>query len=829
MKFLRTAVCVVLVCCGVSRGYAQTAPVTPLSKVDSVPALSKVDSVPANLKKQLRAKEAQLLSPVKKVGIPGDSMALKQVGQAGSQLKQAGKQQMDSVLGIVKSPLAQLQQPVKLFEGQKPVTVNQLNAEADYTYFQDTAGLGLGVFKNMSGFFGYTVNYGVSLGGLPFTASVRENNGVNTLNYTPFQNFYQFNFNHEQYLQTLRNKLMEKLSPEVLMNSALSRVSVIRKNYETELNGEVNGIQQDYAKTYKSTVALPSGATNLGNSDMGALRTQLMPGDSIQKYQKDMTRLQDMISKNQGQPPTKDSSYQSTLASTKRFETLEKIYTRIAAYRKKFQDNPIVKQLLSTSALSPNGIKAYLSDPKNLSQVLDDQASMSAFQQLFVNINKLDLGQNAVQQGELNVQNVVNTGANTEFQNKSTTVGMIYGQNNSPNNWQQAGLTSQVTNEYSNLTGFKLGSGTGSKLDESISFDMFHMSNTGSLGQSGASYLPVAPSQDGAMSLHTGYQFSPKQTITLDLSKSFGSYSQTSGPDTSAGGKLPSGSVFNGAGKSNFAGILNYTGEIFKTDIKVYIKKVGLGYYNPGNALLHSGETELGLGLSRKFLDNKLTVKYEGDYRKQVYDPYGNYVYTAFDDKLQVGYKIDRNDKVNLTYQRSDYQSDFYGLAPVFGLNSRLQLDASYRFVVDGKKVMNNTTISRSETDIPLSTGGDYIDHSTLVTSTSTFTAGKNPLSLTVLANISDNNSYYFNTSMYSVEANYPYTLPGWPRMSSGIGYYDNEGWNKQVGVRQQVSAVLQKKITLDLQLSYRKAVEIVQSALANQLFVTAMVRYNFK
>src|SRR5580692_2497583 len=98
MKFLRTAACVVLVCCGVSRGYAQTAPAT------SVTPLTKVDSVPANLKKQLQAKETQLTAPVKKL-VPGDSMALKQVGQAGSQLKQDGKQQLDSVLGIVKSPL----------------------------------------------------------------------------------------------------------------------------------------------------------------------------------------------------------------------------------------------------------------------------------------------------------------------------------------------------------------------------------------------------------------------------------------------------------------------------------------------------------------------------------------------------------------------------------------------------------------------------------------------------------------------------------------------------------------------------------------------------
>jgi hypothetical protein len=750
----------------------------------------------------------------------------------------------DSVLGIVKSPLAQLQQPVKLFEGSKPVAINKISATAEYTYFQDPYGVEPGVFQGITGIMSYSVDYGVAFSGMPFTMSVRENNGINSLNYTPFQNFYKFNFNHEQYLQTLRNKLLEKLSPEALMNSALRRVNIIRNNYETELKGEITRTQQEYVKTYKSTVTVPAGATNLSATDMGALRTQLMPADSIRNYQKEMTRLQDMIDKRNSTGPAsnpgasagagnaagQDSAYQATLANVRRYETMEQIYNKIVAYRKKFMDNPLVKQLLSQSSYSPGAMKTYLSDPKNLSQVLDDQTSLSTMQRLFVNIKQLDLGQNAVQSGELNVQNVINTGANTEFQNRTSSVGVIYGQNNTVNNWQQAGLTSQVT-QYTNLTGFKLGTGTGSPVNESISFDFFQLNNApGGAGQTGSSWLPVAPHQDGAITLNTGFQLGPQHTVTLELSKSFGSY-QNSGTD-SAGtviSKEPGGSVFNGAGKANYAAILNYTGTLLKTDIKLYAKKVGLGYYNPGNPLLHSGETELKLSLARRLLKQKLTLKYEGDYRRQVFDPYSNFTYTAWSGKLQAGYKIDKYDKVNLTYQRSDYQSDFYGQLPAYGLSSRLQLDGACRFVLDGNRVMNNITISRQQTDIPLTIGGNYLDNSLLITNTSTFTVHKNPLSVTILSNTSNNNSYYFNTSLFSTEANYGYVLPGWPRMSSGLGYYYNEGWNVQAGVRQQVSAIIQKKISLDFLVSYKKAIRVIQTALANQLFVNANMHYTFK
>lgn len=831
MKLLPLIVCLLSACCGLLPARAQVGQPSPIAKVDSIPA---------NLNKQLHKAGTQLAAPMKQLSVPGDSTALKQV-------KQVGQQQMDSIPGIVKSPLAQLQQPVKIFEGSKPIAVNKISATAGYTYYQDP----YGVFQEMTGIMSYSVDYGVSLSSMPFTMSLRENNGISSLNYTPFQNFYKFNFNQDQYLQTLRNNLLQKLSPEALMNSALSRVTIIRNNYEVELKGEITRMQQEYAKTYKSTVTVPAGATNLSSSDMGALRTQLMPADSIQKYQKEMARLQEMIDQRNsvGQVPNggtgtipggpagssantsgRDSAYQATLANVKRYETTEQMYNKIVAYRKRFMDNPLVKELLSTSSLSPTAMKAYLSDPRNLSKVLDDQTSLSTMQRLFVDIKQLNLGQNAVQSGELNIQNVINTGANTEFQNRTSNVGVIYGQNNAVNNWQQAGLTSQVT-QYTNLTGFKMGTGTGSPVNESISFDFFQLNHVPTrAGETGSSYLPVAPHQDGAITLNTGFQITPQHTVTLELSKSFGSY-QNSGTD-SAGtviNKQPGGSVFNGAGKANYAAILNYTGALLKTDIRLYAKKVGLGYNNPGNPLLHSGETELKLGLARRLLKQKLTLKYEGDYRRQVFDPYGNFIYTAWSEKVQAGYKIDKYDKINLTYQRSDYQSDFYGQLPFYGLSSRLQLDGAYRFVLDGNKVTNNIVISRQQTDIPLATGGNYIDNSLLITNTSTFAVHKNPISITILSNTSNNNSYYFNTSMFSTEVNYAYTIPGWPRMSSGLGYYYNEGWNVQAGIRQQVSAIIQKKISLDFQVSYKKAIEVIQTALANQLFVNVNAHYTFK
>jgi hypothetical protein len=782
-----------------------------------------LDSLPVSLQKEVKAVDTHLLAPFKQVEkVPGDSVLLKGLGGT-------ARGEWNGLLATAKSPFQGLTGGVKLFEGSTPFSVSKLSAEANYSYFQDTSSMGLGLFHSMGGAVGYNISYAVSLENMPFNMSILENNGINTFDYTPFRNFYKFNFDHDQYVQTLRAKAMEKINPAVLMNSALSRVSSIRHGYEQQLQGEIGQLQSEYAKENRSALVLPDHATDLSAKDMGALRNQMLPGTALQQYNKEMASLQQMIRNKDQKTLAADTNYHKTYANVRRYETMEKIYDRITTWQQRYQSNPMVKELLSQS---PDNIKAYLSDPQNLGKVLDDQGSIGTIQKLFYNVSRLDMGQNAVQSGELSTQNLVNTGVNTEYKTKAASFGMIYGKNNTPNNWLQAGLTSQVTNQYSSLTGFKMGTGTGSPIDQSVALNFFSMNNPSTLpAQPGGipSYLPVAPHQDGVITVHSGFQIGALHTISVDLSKSFGSFQKNVGGDSMNAKSVSGGSVFNSSGRSNYAAILEYSGEIRGTDIRLYGKKIGLGYNNPGNALLRAGESQLGVGLARKFMKQRITVKYDGDYRRQVFDPSDNYIYSAISNKWQLGFKLNRNDRFNLTYQRSDYHTEFYAQPASSGTNSRLQLDAAYRFTVSRKKIMNNLTISRQQISLPFTSGNIYSNNILLLTNTSSMMLKKNMISLTLLTNQSNNSSYYFNTSMSSAETNYSYTLAGNFRLSSGLGYYANYGWNRQVGLRQQVSAVINGKLNLDFQVAYKKAVRTIRPELADQLFVSSTIHYTFK
>lgn len=783
-----------------------------------LPMSRQADSLPAVLESKARNEEKKVLSRIK---IPLDSLAFKNAGRQ-------GKEQVNALLGTGKSMYQQLGSRIKIFDKGGFFVNNKVTTEADYTYIHDTSGKSTGLPENRQNLFGYSLAYSTSVANLPFQVALKGNNGVYTVNRTALDNFYKINFDHEKYMESLRAAMASKLSPDQVMSTAMSRIGSIRGNYEKMLGNEIQQLRNDYSKEYASALVVPADITNLSVTDMTSLRNKVMNGADLDKYQQDMARMQEMMRGRNMASLKNDSDYIKLSGSIKKYETLEKIYAKVAGWKQRFEDNKAVKELNSNLPTTKQSYQSFLRNPANLEKVIDDHVSLTGIQRLFVNITHLDIGQNAVQSGQFDLENVVNTGINTEFKNRKATVGFIYGKNDNTNQWLQSGLAGTVTNEYSSLAGFTFGSGTGSAIERSLSINFFDFKNQpGATGPDVSSYLPMGKHRDGAISFHTAFPIADKHKITVDVSKSFGSYTNTLTADSLPGKANTMSGLLGSDGKANYAAAIDYEGEIMKSDVHVGVKKVGLGYSNPGNAYLRRGETQVSTAIARKFIDQKLTVRYGADFRQQDFDPSGNYRYRSFSNKLQMGWRFSHNNKIGLTYVQANNKTGFYGQATSYGGNSRLQLDGTYRLAIGHKKITNNITLGSQSMRVPMLTGGMYKSSSLLFTGTSSLALNKNILSLTLAGNQSNNKEYYFNTSMFMTEANYSYALKDNLRLGSSLGYYDNAGWNKQVGIKQQLNAVLSGKINIDLDLSYRKAIQVTRNELANQVFIMSVIHYN--
>jgi hypothetical protein len=142
--------------------------------------------------------------------------------------------------------------------------------------------------------------------------------------------------------------------------------------------------------------------------------------------------------------------------------------------------------------------------------------------------------------------------------------------------------------------------------------------------------------------------------------------------------------------------------------------------------------------------------------------------------------------------------------------------------------VFNNFSLARQSFDIPMLTGQQYISKTWLITHTSSLVLNENLMTVTLLMNRSDNRDYYFNTSFLNAEVNYSYKTGKQIRLSSGAGFYSNTGWNKQVGLKQQISGTIFKKLDIDMDVSLKRAVTIIRPELANQVYISTSVHYRF-
>jgi hypothetical protein len=726
------------------------------------------------------------------------------------------KAQKKDLMGLVAEPLAMQQQlasKINLFEDSKFIKPGKVNASVEYTYLQDASGMELGALNSLGSAYSYELSGGVSLFELPVNLSFRGLNGIYTTDHTSLNKLLQFNFDHKKYIQDVQSKVADKLDPETLTALTMKRINAIKSNYEKNLKSEIAALQSEYAKKYQSAVQLPDGITDLSKGDLSVLRSRL---------------LSEAKTASAGM---KDSIMIGNPEHEGKLELLEKVYQKIVSNKEKFENNKLVKQLRSNLPFTRDNYKSFLKQPGNLDKLVDEHMNMSVIQRLFMNMTKVDLGQNAVKDGDFGLQNVINSGINTEFKNKNATVGFVHGRNNNINNWMQSGLTTGVTNEYSSMTGIKIGTGTGSAARQYISINFFDFKDFSQLGADGnplqSAYMAVPQRKDATITFHSDFDVAPNHTIKLDVSRSFGSYTNSLSADSQSNKTNPYNNLIGDAGKSNYAAMIDYKGEIFNSDVNVFVKKVGLGYNNPGNILLRSGETKAGFGVSRK-MSKQLTLRYAIDYSKREFDPAKLYTNKALNNKLQASYRINRNNRVGLTWQHTAYHSKLFADGASRGSNSRLQADGSYSVRVAEKKITNNVTVSQLQMNMPVLLDENYKSRSVLVMHTSTMTVNKNPLSLTFLLNRSDSEDYLFNTSLFSTETSYSYPVTNTIRLGSSLGYYDNAGWNKQVGIKQQVSATVKERLNIDVDLTYKKAVDIIRPELANQLFITASMHFNF-
>lgn len=722
---------------------------------------------------------------------------------------------------------------VSLFDAGSKLAVKNVQAGLQYSHMQDTSGLAFGGAYHLYATSAYYASADLLLWQLPFHMQVKAANGIYTVNQPPLNAWPSAVFDHQQYMQQVQQQLLKKVSAEQVQAAEITKINAIKGKYEQLLHKDINKVQQELMDNYHTTVPVPDNITNLSQGDMASLKNKLISAEEAAAYPKNVEQLR-LLNESDRHDAASDSMRNATLKQIKRYESLEKVYGKIAVAKGRFENNEAVKRLRAQMPFQPADFTSYLKNPAQLTDVVKTHTSLSALQNTFMHITKLDMGTNPLSGGQYNFNQLMNTGLNTEYTAKKSSVGVVAGTGSAnQNRLLEAGLEGFVTSQYSTMGGVKLGSGWNSRIKQSISVNLFSFgSQSGNADKNPFNMqtdnVSSPDRQDAVITYQSAFNVAAGHAVSVDLSQSFGSYKNVMSESGGTSRKDVLGGVFSGEGMNNYAIGVDYEGAIAGTDIQAYVKKAGAGYNNPGNAFVRKGESRVGIGVSRKVLE-KLTVKYKTDYRIQYFDPAKNYSYNTLANQLQFTWRQNRNNRWGLTYKDNSYAFNNKAAAlHTTGYTYHVQADGTYLVKVKRTRISNTLLVSRQNLEMPVVSGEVYQSRTWLVNHTSSILLKKNLLTTTISVNQSSNADYLFNTSFVNTEVAYSYALLNGIRASSGVGYFVNTGWNKQVGVRQQVGGQLANKLLFDVELSCKKAVSITRQQLADQFFMSTSVSYKF-
>lgn len=745
-----------------------------------------------------------------------------------------------SFINPVKSYRDTLFDPVKelnaklLLNEVFPMADKKVRVDSSFVFYQATF-MDRSVYQELypSNTHFYGIGTNIYLTELPFQLQYQSNSGFINNYQSMIAGLPKFNFNHAGYLNKLRTKVTDKVQPEQLIDMARNRYNLIKQKFQQQLEAELSGMMEDYSNTYDKVIKVSTSELKIEEIDRNQLVNKLVPADWKQKYAYHQRRAEEL-----GKLPAsanRDSLWRESLTVLQEYSVREKMIKKVLDARKNFSENTLVSELKKQIQFPEQGFKQAMQNPSKLVGVLKENASMSGFQKLFLHFTKFNLGANSIGTNSMDLNQVMTNGIDLEFMSKKFSVGGVYGSGNLNQNINALqGASTFLTNEYNKLAGIKVGSGWDSKIKQSVSFNMFSFSTISDrFGidpvQLNLRSIQGPARQDVVVTYQSSIKLGGSNEVKLDLSKSFGSYDNSLGVDSSFVGKQNTSQLFGNNGKQNWAAGISYIGFIYKTKVNSGIQHAGLGYNNPGNFSIRRGETRVFWDFSRKFLNSKLSVSYRGDLRKQQLDPAKIYTFSSFSSNGSIAYRFRRNTRIGLQYReaRNVLESKASG-QPNTGGNRIVQATGQFTSKWLKLPVQHVFIIAHQAMEVPLVNNPSYKSKSTQFTYQQVIPVKAYAISTNLMYNRSSNKEYLFNTTFLNLESLFSYGLFKKMSASSGLGYYDNENWNKQIGLRQQFTVRAWKRIDLMLDLSWRKAVQVENPLLSSYFYGTTSCMIKF-
>ena len=729
------------------------------------------------------------------------------------------KKQITDSLSPFKSIRSELEaaarNPLQLKSGQTDYA-----GVADSSYINNTS------TKSRAGYLdNFTVNSNWSVAGIAATVNLQNQSWTEADNN---REMVAIRFDKDNYLKQIKQKLAGKYDPSSLLKLPADAAQRMAEEAKRALHTELNNLNDKYKGLLTNELSAVAGITNLSSIDIKSLRSQFLNPDFIRQVKEKenvVATLQQKI--NLGENVNQEELTRLQTDVTK-LKAVQELITRVESHQSKWESSGLLKKIQESALLQKSQLAQLINDPSTIRKMAKKYLSLKGVQRLFLNINRFDIGQNALSLSPVSFRSFLSNGVVTDFLNKGKSIVVMTGRQKDFNSVIDYAFSSNLMSNSGVAKAARMELSKSKSYSSHVALSSFNQTLLSTLAPFNAAEFKkvLVTTLSNELTLHQ------KGSLSIDISRSATQYQHSPGlSDSTIKNRSPLSGILSGDNLlDNTAIAIRYADELPASGLtyQLSFNKTANGYANPGNSFLSNGSTELGLNLRKTFLKNRIQVSVRANNRVYNFSEKENQKWKSSYLTMDARWKMKKGQYLAVRYQ------------PVRMIrveqSSKQALSTVDRFSLDGNfyKRFAKFTYRNLVTLSYLKSSYDFIqspvkNSSLAINSFQNITIGKNLLYInTSYDKAANETGYIYLNSSFLTEAGFSYQVYKIVSMSSGITYNSVAGWYKQAGIRQTISGQLGTKFSINLYLDARKNIAVYQPLWNQPLRADIGLRYIF-
>lgn len=628
----------------------------------------------------------------------------------------------------------------------------------------------------------------ISVWNIPFSFNYTSSNGWRDLQ--PL-NFGVTQFNKEKYLQQLGERLKKTVNPEELFSQYLNSLYAKRDEAIQKIRKDISAILPAGNQEWTQGVLDKINSDNIAHLGMDQLMQTLVAKAKANVIEKETQLIQ---SKAAAQSRSADSIATAERELSALYQSQKHVEEGLASLQKKWLDAGIMETIGSFEKRKRALIDKLLQDPEAIAKTASQHLKLHGLRKLMLFAKQASIGASGVNQGNLQLKDVLLNGINASFLKGNRYLAPVLGSQPGLKNIAEAGYANfnQLPDIFT--AALRMGKGDPQKDFSHVSVALFQQNNNMQLLQNALSRsLP----KNFVATFSKRMSFGENHYVLAEVSKSTMLYNGASAEKGNGikdivnsnnlmenlGIAVDYGSEFDGIGLTN----------------KLTLRRTGKAYENLGNSFLAGGVTEISNDLKKNFLNRRLVLHTRVNYRQ--------YEFSVNDRKLKsfsfmgdVKWKFKKGEFIEARYQpyfnrsnaqENSLQSKSYRIALRANISRKISRGFSYRNFIE---------LSSSKDDFYDAVfGNNSTTRFISFTSLQTVTIGRRSFFVNITANhAKQNTGFIFGNSSLAADAGMQFTAGERIMLSSGLIYNQVSELYTQFAIRQSLSAMLGKKLTVE-------------------------------